>query len=327
MKLIIDDRWMHSGGIGRYSTEIVQRFSNMDVDISYLQAKCVIKDPLSPLKLGYLLRKSKADVFWSPGFMPPAFSGMQCVITIHDLIHLEFGTSLQKFYYNKVIKPFALQSKRIITVSQYAKREIVSWLGCQDHKVVVIPHGLDKAFCVEGRKFSQGRPYLLYVGNYRVNKNLALLIRAYASSGASDFYDLVFTGPFDDNLMAAAQDNGVGSHLKFLGGVTETDIASVYRGSTALIFVSLMEGFGLPVIEAMGCGVPVLCSNTTALSEVASDAAIKVTPTSVSEVANGIKLILNDTEKRRHIIEKGLQRVLSFDWDKSANSTFDALNS
>jgi glycosyltransferase involved in cell wall biosynthesis len=325
VKLVVDDRWLHSGGIGRYSNEILKRLPSMGVEISYLGAKFPIKDPLSPIKLGTMLRKVSADVFWSPGFMPAAFPGIPSVITIHDLIHLSFGSRAQILYYNQIIKPLALKAQFIITVSEYSKTEISAWLNCPDEKIVAIPHGLDSTFCSEGDKFSIGRPYLLYVGNYRIYKNLNRLIEGYARSGVSKDYDLVFTGPFDDNLNSVATACGVSDRIKFLGGVEESRIASVYRGSSGLIFISLMEGFGLPAIEAMGCGVPVLCSKTSGLGEITGDAALKICPTSIQQIADGIKILVSDTNIRQILNSKGYEQSRIFSWDNSARSTYNVL--
>ncbi|HOO40830.1 MAG TPA: glycosyltransferase family 1 protein, partial [Syntrophales bacterium] len=130
---------------------------------------------------------------------------------------------------------------------------------------------------------------------------------------------LIFTGNPNEKLMSLARNLDVEKRVEFMGRVPEGDLPGLYRGALALIFPSLYEGFGLPVVEAMACGTPVLTSNTTSLPEVAGDAALLVDPTSVEQIKGGIERLCSDPELRRMLSEKGLQRVKLFKWENVAD--------
>jgi glycosyltransferase involved in cell wall biosynthesis len=168
---------------------------------------------------------------------------------------------------------------------------------------------------------SLGFNYVLYPGNHRAYKNLERLIEGYAKSGIADHgIHLVFTGSENSALRRLAEKCGVGEKFHFLGSVPLGEIQKVYRGAEAIAFVSLFEGFGLPILEGMASSVPVVTSNVTSMPEIAGDAALIVDPYSVDEIAAALKLVTSNELLRQTLVEKGRARVMQFSWDRSANS-------
>jgi hypothetical protein len=137
MRILVDSRWFGPSGIGRYAAEILNRAPE-DIQIDLLQNRWKISNPLTPIMLGRSIRNSKADIFWSPGFMPPLMPRKPCVITMHDLIHLHHGTNFHKSYYNHVIKKLIRECRYIFTDSNYSRNEIISWSGLSENKVPII---------------------------------------------------------------------------------------------------------------------------------------------------------------------------------------------
>ena len=325
LKLLIDDRWIGPNGIGRYAREVTDRFSLERVSVTGLGKVWPIKSPLTPIYLSGAITRLRPDIFWSPGFIPPAISRIPFVITIHDLIHLQFGSQAQKLYYNSVIRPLSKKAFRIVTVSEYSRREIINWTGLNEDQVAVALNGVSSQFTVDGPRLNVGRPYLLYVGNRRKHKNLDRMVRAFAASQISQDIVLALSGDPDGQLVTLAKQVGVADRLLFLGKVDDKDLSSVYRGALGLVFVSLYEGFGLPTLEAMSCGTPVLTSNITASVEIAGDAAICVDPYNIDDIAQGIDRLINDVELRKALHTAGIERARTFTWGRTAGIVWDVL--
>lgn len=321
IKIAIDDRWQE-GGIGRFYREILARLSQKPIDMDFLALKTSIQDPLAPIKLARKLAASSADLFWSPGFIPPAYSRIPVILTVHDLIHRMYGGVVRKSYLDFVLRPLMKKANKIVTVSEHSKAKIQSWLCSQDTGVEVIGCGVSEVFRRELEPACLNAPYVLYVGNYRTHKNIPRLIEAFSKSDVSKTMLLVFSGNPDQTVLRLAQDHGVFNHVVFLNQPDETTLAQFYRGAKAVIQVSLEEGFGLPVVEAMASGVPVVCSNRSSLAEIAGDAAIQVNPFDVQEIANGIDVVLGDEKLRERLCAKGLEKVDDYHWDRVAQRLY-----
>jgi glycosyltransferase involved in cell wall biosynthesis len=174
-----------------------------------------------------------------------------------------------------------------------------------------------------GEKFSPGYPYLLYVGNKRQHKNLKRLIMAFSKADVPDDLKLVFTGEATKELLELADNLEVSNRLEFVGFVEESDLPSLYRGAVALILVSLYEGFGIPIVESMACGTPVITSNVSAMPEVAGGAGYLVDPESIDEICCGIEQVVGSYSLRERLILKGLKRSQDFSWDVSASNIWN----
>ncbi|HEX8553567.1 MAG TPA: glycosyltransferase family 1 protein [Sphingomonas sp.] len=322
----VDASWLRQGGIARMAGEILAR-APAGVRVVRLRADRPNAGLLTPLDLARAARGAQAEIIWSPGFMPPLFRapGKRLCITVHDLAHLHHYSPAHRLYYDLLIRRLLRNVDRIFTVSDHARGEIIRWSGVDPQRVVRVYNGVSEAFGGEpgapgpGRAPSDVPRYLLYVGNRRAYKNLDRLIAAFARSGlAARGYQLWLTGALDDHIAAVAARAGVGEALRYLGDVPDAALAQLYRGAQALVFVSLYEGFGLPVVEAMASGCPVLTSNTTALAEVAGDAALLVDPCSVDGIAGGMNRICLDDPLRARLARAGLARSTRFSWDAAA---------
>jgi len=317
--ILADGRWSGEHGIGRFSREILSRLKNTTTIThgpSPLSLKNLFWQPYQLYKL-----KKQYKVFFTPGFNPVLFAAMPYVLTIHDLIHLRIPGKFsfaKKIFYEIFIKPSVRKARCVITISEYSKKTIEDWTGISSEKIQIVPCGVSPVFTREGEKHCPGFPYLLHVGNTKPHKNTARVITAFAKANISPDMRLYLAGEPSLQLTALIKEKALQQRVIFTGKLTEEKIATYYRGASALVFPSLYEGFGLPVLEAMACGTPVLTSNTTSLPEAAGDAALMVDPYDVHAIATGIEKILADSALRELLIEKGLARAKLFSWDETA---------
>lgn len=328
--LAVDASWLRDGGIARMAHEILARRPS-EVRIVEMRGDRPNAGILTPIDLARSIRRTSADAIWSPGFIPPLTrtAGKFVSITVHDLTHLHYYSRKHRLYYDFVIRNLLRNVDVIFTVSNYTKAELISWAGFPEDRILRIYNGVSRSFHANVPQIgmaSNAPPYILYVGNRRSYKNIDSLITAFArSSLASQGYQLWLTGHDDGDTSALATRLGVRDRIRYLGFVSDEELADIYRNARITAFLSLYEGFGLPVVEAMACGCPVLTSNTTSLIEVAGDAALTVNPTSIQDIVNGLERLANDTELRETLREAGLQRATKFDWDTSAAQYWSTL--
>ncbi|MFW3616925.1 glycosyltransferase family 4 protein [Billgrantia antri] len=324
MKIVVDKTWFGLGGIGRFSEEVINRLS-YDSDFNL---KCNPASFKSSLKLSRYCKKHM--VAFLPGFVPPVVSSGCYIFTIHDLNHLDRpeNSSLSKrLFYRFVIRRGCKKAYAILTVSEFSKKRIVEWAGVSSNKVVNVGNGVDKNFNSEVMPYSLGTPYYLCVGNRKVHKNEAKVVEAFAQAEIDEGIHLVFTGASEPSLEAMIQENNLSSRVKFMGNVTEDELPSLYKGARGLLFPSLYEGFGLPVLEAMACGTPVITSNCTSLPEVAGDAAMLIDPLDTQELQDAIERLEQDTSLRDELVAKGFDRAKLFTWEKTAQKVQEVLDS
>lgn len=316
-QLLVDGRWKGGHGIGRFASEVLSRLG----DYKTVPSEMPLFGVLDPLLLALLIKKVRPCVYFTPGFNPPAFNLVPTVLVVHDLIHLEFpeeSSVLKRAYYRYVVRRAIRFAHRTLTVSEYSRREIVKWTGVDDARVVVVGNGVAPIFNPTGEVFRPGYRYLLYVGNHKPHKNVKRLVQSFSRANISKDIKLVMTGFPDSKLVVLISSLGVSERIVFAGAISELDLPRYYRGAEALIFPTLYEGFGLPVIEAMACGVPVLTSNTTSLPEVAASAALYCDPLSIDSISRGIETIIEDKNVRAQLRIFGLDRARLFSWDDVA---------
>ncbi|MGD0987467.1 MAG: glycosyltransferase family 1 protein [Candidatus Sulfotelmatobacter sp.] len=317
--LLVDDRWSE-GGIKRFFQELVCRI-DPEFAVSGLTGKWHLArslNPLNPIWLAWEIARRRPDVFWNPGFMSPIGGSVPFVFTVHDLIHARSVRGARAAYFNSVLRPLCKKAYKLVTVSEFSRNEICEWTGLPLNRVVKIYNAASDNFTPDGEKFDPGYPYLLYVGAHRAHKNLPRLLHGFARSGLAGQCRLLFSGEPDRQLLRLAAELEIGGTLQFAGFVAEHELPAYYRGALGLVMISTYEGFGLPALEAMACGTPVLSSNTTSLPEVVGDAALLVDPTSVEEVAAGMRAIVCDDSMRMQLIARGLVRRRRFNWEESA---------
>ncbi|MFZ2314907.1 MAG: glycosyltransferase family 1 protein [Gammaproteobacteria bacterium] len=324
--ILADGRWQGPHGIGRFSTEVLARLTQTDILTTG-------PHPLSIKNLFWqsqqLLNDKTHRVFFTPGFNPSLASRIPVIFTIHDLIHLHVpGQSklLKKIFYQYVMKPAAKKAHAIVTVSHFSKKTILEWLDIPEEKIIVSYPGVSATFKPEGTAFQAGFSYLLHVGNTKAHKNVARLIEAFAKAKIDRNIKLICTGILSDDVQAAVAKHHLEERVISKTNLNEETLASLYRGALGVVFPSLYEGFGLPVVEGMASGVPVLTSNLTSIPEIANNCAILVDPYNLDALTNGIEELINNTHLRHDLATRGLIQAKQFTWDKTAASIQQLLN-
>jgi glycosyltransferase involved in cell wall biosynthesis len=322
--ILIDSRWDGETGIGRMYREIMARKPG-EVNVSEVQSQMALGHLLSPVMLAKEIRNSTAELFYSPSFMPPLYAKIPFVFTIHDLMHLFYYSPLHAVYYKQVIARCATKAKKLITVSEFSKNQLVEHLGLKENLISVIYNGISPSFLSNTETSITERPYFLYVGNRRKNKNVPAMIKAFAAAKIPQDFVFALSGYPDTELMVLIKKLDVEKRVQFLGFIPEEALPKCYKGAFATMFVSLMEGFGLPVLESMASGTPVLTSSASSLPEIAGNAALCVDPMDVAAISSGIEKLVNDKEYYRQCVDRGKIRAAEFSWDDTARQTWDLL--
>ncbi len=252
------------------------------------------------------------------------------VVSVLDVIPLHFREEYpnQQHYFRHLVPRMLRRSRSIVTISENTKQNIMSFYGIDSERICVIFPGFESdryrlGIKTEGLKKKYAlTEYLLYVGNLLPHKNLQRLLRAFSLIAMQFPYKLVIAGYKDPRffpaLEAEIQALGLAEKILFLNYVPADELPAFYAGAEAFVFPSLYEGFGLPPLEAMACGCPVVVSKVASLPEVCGDAAYYVDPYDVESMAKGMYKVLTDEALRRSLIEKGLERAKLFSWEKSA---------
>jgi glycosyltransferase involved in cell wall biosynthesis len=265
------------------------------------------------------------------------------ILTVHDLewrLHPETMTLKTHLGHRLLVWPSVQQADRIVAVSESTARDLQRVLNSPRSKIEVIHHGVGSAFkpkdpekaaqYVSGQ-YGVSKHYALAVGTVQPRKNLVTLVESIKMlrDGAERSFQLLVVGArgwkntkLDETIRRLGL---TGENVRFLGFVPEEDMPMLYSGSCVFVFPSLYEGFGIPLLEAMACGVPVVASNTSSIPEVVGDAALLVPPTQPEAFAEAISRVMSDTDLRRTMIEKGLTRAACFGWDKAARRLLDCM--
>ena len=306
--------------------------------------KVVIREGLTfywdQIKLPLALRKEKIDLFLSPYNKAPIISPCRVIITIHDLApFLSFFPqrprnplfiSLQKTLNNLMAK----RADLIITVSNNSKKDIICLFNVAEEKIKVVYNGVgerfypikDKVILDSVRKrHGIAKDYILYIGNLKPHKNVPGLINAYnmLPENLKDNYQLVIVGKKDKNfacLFNLVRTLRILDKVVFIDFVRDEDMPSLYSSATIFVFPSFYEGFGLPVLEAMACGVPVITSRLASLPEVVDDAANLVNPRDTKEIGMAIEKLLVDSSLRGDLVARGLVQSSNFSLDKTVKN-------
>ena len=280
------------------------------------------------------------DILFVPAHVLPITHPRRCVVTIHDLGYLYFPEAhprVQRLYLNLSTRWNAQASTRVVADSQATKDDLVRHYGTSPDKIVVAHPGVEPTLrraedaqhmqAVKSRYRVEGE-YLLYLGTLQPRKNLVRMIDAFARSSAREI-TLVIAGKkgwLYDDLARQIERSGLSRRVIFTGYVPGEDKAALLSGATALIFPSLYEGFGFPVLEAMACGTPVICSNTSSLPETAGDAALLVDPLDVDAIASAIDRMASDSALRWKLIARGYLQAGKFTWQACAKKILETLD-
>ena len=298
-------------------------------------------------RLSAELLRRPPDVLFIPAHVLPLGAPLarrtRAVVTIHDLGYLRFPeahTRAQRLYLRLSTVWSARAAQRIIAVSGATRDDLVRLARVPPEKIAVVHHGLSERFHLLGgppaaaeraqrvRAIVGGdEPYFLYVGTIQPRKNLARLIDAFAGSGAGGAR-LVIAGKrgwLAEGIERRAAELDVSGRVRLAGYVPDDDLPALMAGALAFVFPSLYEGFGMPVLEAMACGAPVLTSCTSSLPEVAGDAALLVDPEDSRALAAALGRLASEPELRADLRRRGLARAARFTWDRCAEETLRVL--
>ncbi|MCS7253693.1 MAG: glycosyltransferase family 1 protein [Armatimonadota bacterium] len=291
---------------------------------------------LNRLPIGDVLFGSP-DIYFSP-FYPllPHLRG-SLVLTIFDLTplthpHCHIPSTIDV---TRMTMLWAKRATRLLTFSNTVKEQLASWFGFPREKVVVTPLAPAKHFKPQPkerverilRKYGLPEQFIIYVGVIEPRKNLTTLLRAFAALKGSLPHKLVFAGDvgwYGESVLNEIISLGLQEHVIRVGYVPDEDLPALICGAEALVYPSLAEGYGLPVIEAMACGTPVICSSAPALPEIAEGAALMVSPHDVYGWAKAIMQLLTDSDLRHELSQKGLERASQFSWEQTAKLTLSA---
>ncbi|MGF1482509.1 MAG: glycosyltransferase family 4 protein [Cyanophyceae cyanobacterium] len=281
-------------------------------------------------RLASIFRQLEASLLFSPVPEAPLYRRCCAVVMVHDLIPLRFPQRSSLTYYCRTYVPQVLaQAEHIICNSTATARDIADFYGISAGKItpIQLAYDAERFFSGSSRQISS-TPYFLYVGRHNPHKNLHRLIQAFASVRCGD-YQLWLAGAPDrrytPHLQTQVEELGLSDRVRFLDYVPEDQLPTLIRNATALVFPSLWEGFGLPVLEAMACGTPVMTSNVSSLPEVAGDAALLVDPYSTSEIAGAIATLAEEAPVRSHLSRLGLKQAKQFSWQKTGQATAEIL--
>ena len=319
MRIGIDCRKIADFGIGTYIRGLLRALTNLGGEeyvafgpreiATFLPAgieHAVIDAPKYSLRELFVIgRNARIDLFHAPHYVVP-FVGVPFVVTIHDLIHLHHRNPIKRAYAQSMIGRAVRKSRAVMTVSDAVRSEIAAVFGHGD-KISVTPNGVDPVFTPAGPK-AEGH-YFLFVGNDKPHKNVDRLVEAVPPAARLVLAGGSF-GRFADR-----------SEVVVAGFVTSEELAALYRGAIALVAPSLEEGFGLPALEAMACGAPVITSTAPALVEITSDAAMHVDAKSVAAISDAMTRVMRDESLRAAMTASGLVRAREFTWQRCAEMT------
>ena len=359
MKFCLDARTAtgHFPGIGRYVSNLAREMADQ---LSGGERLIVVRDPAgagrwklpatrpgvvsvvestaSPFGLGQqfaiprLLRGSRTEVYHSPYYLMPYRPGVPTVVTIYDLIpqHFpEYVSARARLLFQAATRLALAAARQVITISEASRRDLLAAYRLPPERVTAIPLAPDPRFRLQPQeeiarvreKYALAA-YVLYVGINKPHKNLVRLLEAWQRVESEAV--LVIAGAWDERYSqpkrrAAAL--GLGERVRFLGPVDDGDLPGLYAGARLFVFPSRYEGFGLPVIEAMACGAPVACANTSSLPEVAGEAAVLFDPQDTQGMAEAMQSVLESSDGRSVLQERGLEQAARFSWARTAAET------
>ena len=356
MRIAIDVRKLHDFGIGTYVRNLLRQLSRLDHETDYVllcqhddhpiaaalgenfrtvtesARQYSVTEQLSvPLHLG----RASPHLFHTPHYVLPVLTPCRSIVTIHDCIHLIFPQYLR----NRLAYTYAWtmfwtavhRASRILTVSEASKSDILRFFDVPSERVTVIHNAIDDRFyenppeeqIVRVReRYQLHDRFLMYAGNVKPHKNLERLIDAFVllrNDGLDDLKLLITGSEISrySTLRRAVHRHNLHQHVRFLGYQSEETLSALYRLADVFVFPSLYEGFGLPPLEAMASGTPVVVSNVSSLPEVVGDAAVLVNPYDPQAMADGIARVLDDLTLRETLTARGLARARAFSWPES----------
>lgn len=279
-----------------------------------------------------IYRELNASLIFSPLPEMPLYTKCRTVVMVHDLIPLRYPDRRSPLqYYQKFVLPKVLnQAEHLVCNSQATADDVINYFGISSDKITPIPLAYDaKHFRVIDNLPKPEKPYFLYLGRHNPHKNVLRMIQAFAQLPNHKDYEFWLVGSQDKRYTPAVKilitELGLENNVLLKNYVSQQDLPKIINQAIALVFTTLWEGFGLPVLEAMACGTPVITSNQSALPEAAGDAALLVNPEDIGAIANAMQDITQDKTLRSELREKGLTQAQQFSWGKTGKQTAEIL--
>jgi len=275
-----------------------------------------------------IYKELQSTLIFSPIPEAPLYSGCRYIVTVHDLIPLRFPQRFSRLtaYFRYYIPQVLRQAEHIICDSQATVADVANFFQIPRQKMTAIPLACDN---INFRYLDlPAKNYFLYTGRHDAYKNLERLIAAFANLPDRANYELWLAGPpnaYTPQLIAQVEELKLKSSIKFLGYVPYSQLPVLMNQAIALVFPTLWEGFGLPILEAMACGTPVITSNLSSMPEVAGDAGLLVNPYSVPEIAEAMQTVATDSKVRSNLKTASLARASQFSWNKTGKATANIL--
>jgi glycosyltransferase involved in cell wall biosynthesis len=356
MRIAIDARDLARNitGVGRYLTNLIRNwvaesdknqfllYSDQPVQFNFqtqhITEKILQGHPILWKQILLPLTKimHDHDLIFSPSYSAPLFTIEKTVVTIHDLVAVlkpEWTSKSQHLRFKTIVNLSAKCSTKIIAVSETTRNDIIEITGIPSNKIAVVYEGVDEMFKVIGSQDGisipgSDKPFILFVGSIHPRRNIKRLIQAFNAmkNNGQLKHKLVLVGMVLQESRALSEWINTSRWKKdiiCLNYVTDENLVRLYNTAELFVYPSLYEGFGLPVLEAMACGTPVITSNVSSLPEVAGSAAILVDPYSVEDIIKAIKNIVQDKELKNDLIERGLERSKVFSWGKASKETLE----
>jgi len=353
--IVIDIRMINHSGIGTYLRNLIPIIVNTCHDFQYIflgpvntlksyewanqgnvdliNCNSMIYSIKEQVELGLKLH-SNISLFWSPHYNIPLLYRGNLLVTVHDLFHLAMPDLVKGFhkrlYAKTMFSQLCRRAKAIICISEFTKNELIRLAHCKEDKIRLIPNGVDQSWrYVKKQNNPYYKPFFLFVGNVKPHKNIKNLIRGYALIKDQIEQDLIIVGKKDGFLTgddeAIVEAGKLGSRINFSGFIDNETLIQYYKNADALVFPSLYEGFGLPPLEAMICGCPIIVSNKSSLPEVCGDAALYCDPYSITDISEKMIMFSRNSSLRETLVQKGYTRAERFSWEECAKKTISVI--
>lgn len=347
MRIGLDNRSPKFSGMGIYTHNLYENFTELNHKVSlYNDGIAVSRNSFVDKYVKFFRRilieqfgmnswfqKNSLDIYHvTKNTGVPFFHNIPVVVTIHDIIPHVFpdkylSNILERIWYEVAIRVSIYRSDKILTISKFSKEELKRYYGVDSSKIEIVTLAYNESFRkikdssmlndVKGR-YGLNKKYILAIGGSEYRKNIQRLINVYLKNFKEDYELIVVGGKWRDiDLSKKYQEE----NIRFIKGVPEEDLIAIYNMASVFVFPSFYEGFGIPVLEGMACGVPVVTSNISSMPEVGGDAAIYFNPYDENDMAEKIRQAIDDDQLREEMMAKGLEKVKEYSWDKCARET------
>lgn len=358
MKIVIDARMYQESGIGRYIRNLIDNLNALDRENEYfifhrqpeydtlvyhtnfhkVLANFKWYGVREQIELPKILGKLKPDLVHFPHFNVPVFYRGKFVVTIHDLIHQHFSMQratahgpllykLKNFGYKKVFQHAINKSLKILVPSNFVKKQLTDGWRVDRRKIIVTPEAVNDKILEKSQEVlesrSQRAPYIFYVGNAHPHKNVEGLIKVFLVLKEKYADLLLVLAGYDHYFWKRIKAENQYKDIIYTGAITDEELVALYKNAQAFVLPSFEEGFGIPLLEAMACGCPVVSSNAGALPQVGGDAVLYFDPYDEEDMENKVNRVLKDESLRKNLVSKGLKRAKLFSWRKLAEQTLE----